>query len=37
MEAANPFVVELNGIAFFAADGDGRFEFLEHLPAVGAV
>ena len=37
MEAADALVVELDGVAFLAADGDGRLKLLEHLAAVGAV
>ena len=37
MEAADPLVVELDGIAFLAADGQRRGNVVEVPPAIGAV
>jgi hypothetical protein len=37
MKATDPLIVELDRVAFLAADSDGRFDFVEHLAAVGAI
>ena len=37
MEAADPLVVELDEIAFLAADGQRRGNIIEVPPAIGAV
>ena len=35
--AADAFVVELDGVAFFAADGDWRHEIGEDAPSIRAI
>jgi hypothetical protein len=37
MEAADPLVVELDGIAFFPAHGQRRGDVLKGPPAIGTV
>ena len=37
VESADPLVVELDRVAFLAADGDGRRQFFEDAAAIGPV
>ncbi len=37
VEAADPIIVQLNGISLFATDGDGRFQALIHATPIGSV
>ena len=37
MEAADPFIVKLNGIAFLAADRDGRWQHFIDAAPIGPV
>jgi hypothetical protein len=37
MEAADPLIVELDAVPFFAADGDRRGEFVVDATAIGPI